>query len=356
MGCSCRLKIKTEENEVQIEQYKDINEGVNTTNVLDIEDSNNNRKRNENSYVPPQIMKKSKTQIISMPKEKIQDEDNISDLDQEILKNNYQKINTNKMTQEELNDLLIKYESINDSVLVEIRPTTVCENQAIYYGEWNKKDNNRHGRGILLWPDGSKYTGQWRNNYASGKGKLIHSNGDIYEGEWDNDKPNGYGEYIRIDGSKYKGNWKNDKQDGKGEEIWADGSKYEGDFNDGKKNGYGIFTWIDGNRYEGNFKDNYMDGKGKYIFKDKSVYEGEWNKNKIEGKGIFIWPDNRKYEGEFKNGKKDGYGTYTLANGKIYRGNWKEGKKNGEGEVYIPNLNIWKKGIWDNGKIIKWIN
>ena len=45
--------------------------------------------------------------------------------------------------------------------------------------------------------------------------------------------------------------------------------------------------------------------------------------NKFEGKGVFIWPDGRKYDGE--------------------------------GEFYFPSENKWKKGIWKEGKILKWL-
>ena len=59
--------------------------------------------------------------------------------------------------------------------------------------------NFRHGRGITIWNDGSRYEGYWENNKANGKGKLVHSDGDIYEGEWKNDKSNGYGVYKHND-------------------------------------------------------------------------------------------------------------------------------------------------------------
>ena len=45
--------------------------------------------------------------------------------------------------------------------------------------------------------------------------------------------------------------------------------------------------------------------------------------NKLEGKGVFIWPDGRKYDGE--------------------------------GEFYFPSENKWKKGIWKEGKRLKWL-
>jgi len=35
---------------------------------------------------------------------------------------------------------------------------------------------------------------------------------------------------------------------------------------------------------------------------------------------------------------------------------WKNGKQHGEGEFYHPKDQIWKKGIWNDGKRLKWDN
>ena len=75
----------------------------------------------------------------------------------------------------------------------------------------------------------------------------------------------------------------------------------------------------------------------------------------MEGKGIFTWPDNRKYQGEYVNDKKEGFGTFEWADGRKFKGYWKNGKQNGEGEFYNPETRETKKGIWENGKRIKWI-
>ena len=42
--------------------------------------------------------------------------------------------------------------------------------------------------------------------------------------------------------------------------------------------------------------------------------------------------------------------------GRIYDGNWKNGKQDGEGKFFNPKKNEWKKGIWEDGKRIKWID
>ena len=73
----------------------------------------------------------------------------------------------------------------------------------------------------------------------------------------------------------------------------------------------------------------------------------------MEGEGVFIWPDGRKYIGKFENDKRDGYGEYKFKDGRMYKGNWKNGFQHGEGQFYNPKNNLWIKGIWINGKLIK---
>ena len=43
----------------------------------------------------------------------------------------------------------------------------------------------------MIWEDGAKYEGTWKNDRAEGKGRLIRSDGDVYEGLWQGDKANG---------------------------------------------------------------------------------------------------------------------------------------------------------------------
>lgn len=65
------------------------------------------------------------------------------------------------------------------------------DNKYVYKGQWNK--NDRSGRGMQIWKDGSIYEGYWKNNLAYGYGRLIHTDGDVYIGEWKNDRANGAG-------------------------------------------------------------------------------------------------------------------------------------------------------------------
>ena len=57
-----------------------------------------------------------------------------------------------------------------------------------------------------------------------------------------------------------------------------------------------------------------------------------------------------------KKVKKDGEGEYDWSDGRIYKGGWKDGKQHGEGLFFCVKKKVWKKGIWENGKRIKWID
>ena len=260
-----------------------------------------------------------------------------------------------KIKPQEILSLLNILPPLKDKIEIELHLPIKYENKSEYWGETKKSTRIRHGRGIQIWIDGTKYIGYWLNDKANIKGKLIHSNGDIYEGDWKDDKVEGYGIYLHVDGSKYEGQWKEDKQHGKGIETWTDGTNYEGNYIEGKKQGFGIFKWSDGSIYEGEFNDNAFNGYGTYKWNDKRQFTGTWKNNKMEGKGIFIWPDGRKYEGEYKDDKKEGYGEFEWDGGKKFKGYWKNGKQHGEGLLYSIKNKNWRKGIWENGKRIKWI-
>ena len=238
---------------------------------------------------------------------------------------------SNKIKKEELDILFQKYPPLNDGINVKILTAPIKEKatNSIYFGEFDFSKKVKHGRGIQLWEEGSKYTGYFTDNKANIKGRLLHNDGDIYEGSWADNKPNGKGKYTHIDGTIYEGDWVDDKQHGKGKEVWPDGSSYEGDYINGQKHGKGKFIWADGSVYEGEFSHNNINGEGYYVFGDKRTYKGTWENNKLQGKGIFTWPDGRRYEGEYKNDKKDGFGCFYWSDGKIYKGFWKNGKQNG---------------------------
>ena len=246
---------------------------------------------------------------------------------------------------------------LDDKILFDLEIITrgpyELDNGAIYQGQWTK-DGLRHGRGLQIWKDGSKYEGYWSNDMANGKGRLIHCDGDVYEGEWFNDKAHGKGTYIHMDGAKYTGEWLEDKQHGYGVETWPDSACYEGNYEYGKKHGTGTFKWADSSMFIGEFYNNNIHGKGVYMWSDGRKYEGEWKNNKMHGKGSFSWADGRMYVGEYIDDKKNGYGEFQWPDGRSYKGDWLNGKQHGKG-MYVTSQGIEKYGEWKEGKRYRWI-
>ena len=56
---------------------------------------------------------------------------------------------------------------------------------------------------------------------------MVYSNGDRYNGEWKNDTMNGIGVYQYANGDRYEGGWKDGLMDGEGIITFSDGSTYK---------------------------------------------------------------------------------------------------------------------------------
>jgi len=133
---------------------------------------------------------------------------------------------------------------------------------AVYSGEWHT--GQRHGYGLLKWPDGGIYEGQFNEGWASGKGRFTHANGDVYVGEWVNDRAHGHGKFLHKDGDSFVGQWQADMKSGHGVETWGDGASYAGGYKSGRKHGPGKYCGPDASSYSGQFCDDNMDGYGTY--------------------------------------------------------------------------------------------
>ena len=100
------------------------------------------------------------------------------------------------ITNEEINYLFSNFSPVDDKVAVVcLKTIEYLDIGCQYYGEWNQQFNQKHGRGILKWPEGPTYYGQFKNDKASGKGRLIFKEGEEYFGDWDDNKANGLGKY-----------------------------------------------------------------------------------------------------------------------------------------------------------------
>ena len=130
--------------------------------------------------------------------------------------------------------------------------------------------NGKILKGISIYPGGSKYVGEFKNNKPHRYGTFVWANGDKYYGQWENGKSHGNGTKIWKDGRKYSGKFKNDKLHGKGTLTYTDGKKYVGEFLDGKRHGEGTFTYSDGTAYIGKFISGNEQGEGECIDVDGS--------------------------------------------------------------------------------------
>ena len=193
----------------------------------------------------------------------------------------------NKSNIDKLNDKIIK--TIDTKKYINIK---IEDNLKIYFKKIKKYENGiyegimlndkREIKGTMIYSNGAKYEGQWRNDKKNGKGIFTSSHyfnckykvGMKYEGEFKDDKFDGYGITSYTNGDKFEGEWKNNKQYGKGVVSYFDGSKYDGEWKDGKFDGIGIFYLKNGERFEGKFFDNKYNGYGKYYYNNGDYLEG----------------------------------------------------------------------------------
>ena len=89
------------------------------------------------------------------------------------------------------------------------------------------------GLGVMTFPTGKKYVGEFKDGIYHDQGTLTLPDGDKYVGEFKDDKLNGQGTYT-----------------------WSDGKKYVGEYKGGLPNGQGTYTLPNGEKYIGEFKDN----------------------------------------------------------------------------------------------------
>lgn len=45
-------------------------------------------------------------------------------------------------------------------------------------------EDAKEGYGVLLYVNGERYEGYWKNDKAHGKGTLTYAQGDKYSGDW----------------------------------------------------------------------------------------------------------------------------------------------------------------------------
>ncbi len=231
--------------------------------------------------------------------------------------------------------------------------TMIYADGSFYDGEWF--NGKKHGHGTNTYPNGTTYVGEFLNNKRSGKGKYIYNNGDIYDGDWLKGDRNGNGTMSYANGNKYAGEWVQNNKEGHGEMQYANGDRYIGEWKRGMKHGVGEFYWktptaAGPQKYNGNFNKDSRCGYGSMIYANGDTYEGEFSDDNRNGRGTYKWYRNtivKEYTGEWLDGDYHGKGTMLYANGEKYEGEWSHDKREGNGVLtYADGRSC--EGKWEN--------
>ena len=60
-----------------------------------------------------------------------------------------------------------------------------ARNNNRYVGEMSADKAGMHGKGVIYWPSGDVYRGEWQDGHMHGYGEYLFANGDIYRGEFE---------------------------------------------------------------------------------------------------------------------------------------------------------------------------
>ena len=110
-----------------------------------------------------------------------------------------------------------------------ISPPIKFNNGEIYKGSWNL-NNQRHGFGIGISPEGNIFKGLWKEDKVGDYGLFLDAEGNYYKGELKEGKSDGNGEMVVKDKYKYIGTFLNDFPNGRGQlENYENNTTYEGE-------------------------------------------------------------------------------------------------------------------------------
>lgn len=170
-----------------------------------------------------------------------------------------------------------------------------------------------HGNGLLEFPDGRVFTGQFSMGVISGFGRWIVPGISCYEGIFNCGKYHGYGTLeIQSQNGTYEGSFKVGMEHGHGVLI-NDQITYIGEFANGTQNGFGVLDNAHtGEKYMGLFAENKKNGRGFCITVDGEYFEGTFVDDELCGTGVAVFTDGSYYEGELTMQGPNGRGILYL--------------------------------------------
>jgi hypothetical protein len=112
-----------------------------------------------------------------------------------------------------------------------------------------------------------------------------------------------FGTYVHPDGSTYTGEWRDNSFDGVGTHTWPTGAEYSGQWIKGAMQGHGRLAWTDGEQYVGEFWNNQYQGQGTLTFSYGDKYVGEFDAGLFHGRGIYTFLDGYEVRGYWQYDK-----------------------------------------------------
>lgn len=195
-----------------------------------------------------------------------------------------------------------------------------------YIYEGTIQNGLRHGLGILGYPTGELYVGNFYEGKENGFGSLYDLTGKlVYQGDFENGKMSGKGSFFYSNGDYYEGEVRESgMRHGSGLYVQVGennvNSIYDGDWQRNRRYGSGTFVHSSGSNYTGDFHEDMRHGRGILQHVDGFIIEGTFQKNELNGRGICTDESGGRYEGLWRDGLKDGRGTYMFANGAVIEG------------------------------------
>lgn len=109
--------------------------------------------------------------------------------------------------------------------------------------------------------------------------------------------------WIYPNGSRYIGDWKGTLEHGRG--VWqcVCGCEYHGSMKDGREHGEGVWHYRSGNKLTGTWKEGRAMGHGVLLFHTGREYSGNWISGKADGPGTMTFTNGNHYTGIWRGGK-----------------------------------------------------
>jgi hypothetical protein len=227
-----------------------------------------------------------------------------------------------------------------------------CLNAAYAQSPVCQTGNCKNGTGIMIFPSGGKYIGQFKDGKANGIGSFYYTDGSKYQGNWENNYPEGKGIKIYPDGSKTEGWWSMGKPTAAPIEAEAEAVLVSNEEADAKEELVEVLIEEEKKmtleerlknptknpQQTGCISGNCDNGKGIYIFPSGAAYIGEFQNGQIHGIGVCYYPNGSKYQGNWANRYPDGRGTKISPDGRKWTGDWKKGQALNESGEIIAEL------------------